>query len=183
MEIPSFYGFDLHIQKKEFPSEWILSLIARYNNVIIHYIDDSGRSNEQDAQGFFLVKTNTASINFERQDSNWRGEIKAYIDKIWHVGGKSSIKLQAKINPIDIHEINKKIGGQDLKVSWTISGYGLLEENDAKGFDFPFVRIEASSSKSNVFSREQFTKQVLEPIDSFKREFVEITTPSLESIS
>jgi len=183
VQIPSYYDFYLYVQKEEFPSEWTLSLIARYKNVVIHHTDVSGKSIEHDARGFYLLKTETALINFERQDSKWSGSIKAYIDKVWHVGGTSSIKLQAKITPIDLQEINKKTGGQDLKVSWTVSGYGFLEEEDAKTFGYSLIRIEASSDTNKAFSKGQFIKQILEPIDRFKREFVEITIPSVESIS
>ena len=182
VSIPSFSYFDIHVQKAEFPTEWLLNLIVHYDKVIINYTDASGKTSQENAGGFFLFKTEQASIQFERQDSNWRTSIRANVDGVWHVGGSSTIKLQANINPIDVQEIDHKLAGQDLLISWTASGYGFLEESDTKRFGSSIVRIICSNDKRQTFSRAQFVKQILEPTDRFKREFIEIPTPAEEHL-
>jgi len=182
VKIPSFSYVDLNVEKREFPSEWLLQLTGHYDKVVIEYTDASGKSFQEDARGFYFLKTDSASIEFERQDSKGKVSVKADIDKVWHVGGSSSIRLQAKLTALDVQEINHKLAGQDLLVQWTATGYGFLEESDAKRFGLSMVRIDCSNYKRQTFSREQFVKRILEPVDRFSREFIEITTPPAEAI-
>jgi hypothetical protein len=183
IEIPTYQSFDLFLQHEEISNEWTLNLIARYNYVNLTYTDVSGKLTKQNAEGFYLLKTETAAITLERLDSNWRVELKADVNKIWHVGQNSSIKLQTKITPFALSEINKKIGSQDLKISWQISGYGFLADNDAKKINALFARIDASSQSSKVFSKGQFYEQIFNKVDGYKREFLEINIPSIDSIN
>lgn len=183
IEVPRTPDFDLYLHKEEIPSEWILSLIIRYKNVFVHHTDASGESHKKEAKGFYLLKTENPSIIIKRKDGKWSCSIKAYVDKVWHVGGTASIKLQAKITPIDIQEISERIGGVDLIVAWSISGWGFLDEEDAKIFGSSLVRIDASDNDGHLFSKKQFIKAILEPMDRFRREFIEITSPSAISIS
>jgi len=108
----------LSVQKREFPSEWLLSLTGHYDKVIVKYTDASGKEFQEDAGGFYFLKTESAFIELERQDSRGKVSIKADVDGVWHIGGSSSIRLQAKLSPIDVQEMNNKLAGQDLFVHW-----------------------------------------------------------------
>jgi len=183
VKIPSFSYFDLDVQKREFPGEWLVRLTGHYDKVVIAYTDASGKTFQEDARGFYFFKTESASIEFERQDSKGKVSVIADIDVVWHVGGSSSIRLQAKLTPLDIQEIDHELAGQDLLVHWAAIGFGFLEESDARRFTQSIVKIDCSNYKRQTFSREQFVKRILEPMDRFRREFVEITAPLPESIS
>lgn len=182
VKIPFFSYFDINVQKREFPSEWILQLTGHYDKVLIEYTDAAGKTFQEKARGFYFLKTESASIEFERQDSKGKVSMKADIDRVWHVGGSSSIRLQAKLTPLDVQDINHKLAGQDLWVQWKATGFGFLEESDAKKFGQSLVRIDCSNYKRQTFSREQFVKLILEPMNRFRREFVEITIPPVEAI-
>ena len=180
IQIPSFKSFDLSIKPSQVLNEWILSLIARSDKLI--FSPESPRSSEIIVHGFYLMKTERAYITFENEDSSWRREIDATINKVWHSGNSPSIKLQSKISPITLQEIHKNTGGKDIKISWYVIGYGFLSDKDPHYSDKLCV-IDASSSTSQIYSKRKFLSDILEKVDRFKREFIEIKIPTKESIS
>jgi len=180
IRIPSFKSIDLSIEPSQVRNEWILSLYARSDRMI--FSPESPRSSETKVHGFYLIKTEKAYITFENEDSSWSYKIDATINKVWHSANSPSIKLQSKISSITLQEIHKNTGGKDIKISWYVVGYGFLSDKDPY-YSEKLCVMEASSSTSKIYSNRKFLSDILEKVDRFKREFIEIKIPTKESIS
>lgn len=181
IQISSFKSFNLSIKTSQVPNEWILSFLARSDKMMFSPTSPRDRS-ETKVNGFYLIKTEKAYITFENENSSWRREIDATINKVWHSGESPSIKLESKISPITLQEIHKNTGGKDIKISWHVIGYGFLDDKDPHYSDRLCV-IDASSSTGITYSNQKFLSDILEKVDRFRREFIEIKIPTKESIS
>lgn len=180
IQISSLIKFDLSIKPSQFPNEWILSLYVLSDKMI--FSSEPPRSPEIKVNGFYLVKTERAYITFENEDSSWKHEIDVTINTVWISGNRPSVKLQSQISSITLQEIHKNTGGKDIKISWYVLGYGFLDDKDPHYSERLYV-IDASSSTSQIYSKRKFLTDILEKVDRFKREFIEIKIPTKESIS
>ena len=155
IEIPSYKDFDLYIEERSIPNEWTLSLISRYDKA---YISPNKR---EVVHGFYLIKTERASIIFQDENYNEVCSLNAYIDKVWHDAVSPSLKLQTIINPIILQDIDEKIKGHNLFLRWNVSGYGFINERQKHYYDY-LIKIEATNEVPMILYRSKFVKDILE---------------------
>jgi len=175
IEIPSYNSYDLFIEEGSSPNEWILSLIGRYDKAYIR------PHREIVAKGFYLIRTEGTSIIFEDDKSNLIYSLNAYVDKVWHPDVSPSIKLKTIVTPIISQKIDENSKGRNLVIRWNMSGYGFLNEQQ-RYYKNSLIRIEATNTKPMILPRDKYV-DILEKVDRYKREFIEIKIPSVESIN
>jgi len=168
--IPKFTAVELKIRREECPSEWKLVLTAWYEKAVLEGYDR--------VTGFYVLRPEICQIKLRGKRSSREVTIRAKLDKIWHTGSSGTIDIVAKLDREDIWEIDRIIQGQDLDVIWSASGYGFPEETVAKELGIQFVRILCSSREYHTISREEFVRNVLEPVDRFRREYLEVVLPT-----
>jgi len=135
--------------------------------------------------GFYALKTDSCYIILRGEHRGKDIKIKANLERIWHTGASSEIMLGAKLDRKDIWDIDSMLRGEEsILVSWEVLGYGLPEEGKLSelGLKYPLVRIRLVPDRYYRIPRTDFVRRVLEPIDKFKREFIEVVIPTPEML-
>lgn len=172
---------DLGIERIEFPREYRLTLKARYERAIMGYTDVSGETNEVPVSGFYILSPERGIIELGRKGQGTAEiRVNAVAVGVWH-SCPSTITLSAKLDPSEFWEIDNRLGGMDVGVYWSARGYGFPEENQIRRLELVEpIPIDCSAPGRLPISRHDFVKNVLEPVDRFKREFFELVLPSSE---
>lgn len=169
ISIPKFEEVELKAEKTRYPFTWKLYLRAKYKKTILE-IDNT----EYKGIGFYALKMDDCYIELD----NIR--INAELGRVWHTGLSNLITIEAKVTPQDILEIDTRLRGKEkINVRWFASGYGFIEEGKLN-LACPLVRLFLGSERYFPISRYDFVRKVLEPVERFKREFIEITIPTPE---
>ena len=171
----------LRIKTKNIPQIMYLSLEINYSR---GFIEIDGKKVNLD--GFYLIAQNgDGKVILEDQEHNKRVEIEnVYIDRIWHAGPDFWITLKVNLTPKDIWRLNEMLGTGDVRISWHFDGYAYLTEEKMKelGVYYP-IPFSIYTARGYKISRRDFVKNVLEPGDLFKRDFIEIMWMDPQKVS
>ncbi len=166
----------LLLSKREFPQELRLEVRAYYNEISL----DVNSESKEYTQGFYVLYSEGAI--YLRNKANSVVQIAAELKKCWIPGGKPlSLTVHSKsLSRLDIHEIDEKLGTEDVKVSWNVEAYGFLAEKLAKEFDARLIPILVVAEHDHYVSRSEFVKNVLEQADMMRREFLEVISEPID---
>ena len=181
-----------HIQYPNIPEKYELVLKILYSEGRLKYKKGS-LTHTIIINGFYLINTEYAKVTLQSKgDSNKYVEIMGKMKDI-RCSLSSPVKIIAELSPKEFWEIDNLLGGHDIEISWDVSGYGFLYEDFIERWDrdeleekelydqlLQLVPISCRSKKRHSLSREDFVKDVLEPVDRFQREYIEIPCPTTE---
>lgn len=181
-----------HIKIPNIPEKYELVLNIRYTKGLLKYKKDATLLTIA-INGFYLLNTEHVKVKLQSKvDSNKYVEINGKMKDIrCHLS--SPVKIITELSPREFWEIDNLLGGHDIEISWDVSGYGFLYEDFLKDWDrdelkeqelfsqlSQLVSISCSSKKGYPLSREEFVTKVLEPVNRFQREYIEIPIPTTE---
>ncbi|HUV02557.1 MAG TPA: hypothetical protein VMW67_03810 [Desulfobacteria bacterium] len=181
-----------HIQHPNIPEKYELILNIRYGEGLLKY-QKGNLTHNVIINGFYLLNTERAKFTLQSKGgSNKYVEIMGEIKDI-RCNLPSGVKIIAELSPKEFWEIDNLLGGHDIEISWTIDGYGFVFEEFIVNWDRDelgenelisqldqLVPISFKSVKRYSISHEVFVKNVLEPVDRFQREYIEIPFPTTE---
>ena len=172
----------MNIKTTDMPRTMYLALEVNYSR---GYIEVDREKIELD--GFYLIAQNgDGRITIEEEGTNKRVEISnIYIDRVWHAGFDFWITLKVNLTPKDIWKLSETLGTGDILISWDFNGYAYLREEKMRELNVhSIVPITISGGgRRYKISRKDFVKNVLEPGERFKREFLEIVWMDPSKIS
>jgi len=180
-----------HISYPNIPEKYELVLKIRFNEGLLRYQNGSMRYNVI-INGFYLLNTESAKFTLQSKGGSHKyvelmGKIK---DVRCHL--PSGVKIIAELSPKDFWEIDNLLGGHDIEISWAVDGYGFVDEDFIERWDRDALEANELFSQLNQlvpisfrserysYSHEDFVKNVLEPVDRFQREYIEIPFPTTE---
>lgn len=180
-----------HISYPNIPEKYELVLKIRFNEGLLIYQNGSMRYNVI-INGFYLLNTESAKFTLQSKGGSHKyvelmGKIK---DVRCHL--PSGVKIIAELSPKDFWEIDNLLGGHDIEISWAVDGYGFVDEDFIERWDRDALEANELFSQLNQlvpisfrserysYSHEDFVKNVLEPVDRFQREYIEIPFPTTE---
>lgn len=181
-----------HIKIPNIPEKYELVLKIRYTKGLLKY-KKGAKTLTIIINGFCLLNTEYVKVTLQSKgDSNKYVEIMGKMKDIrCHLS--SPIEIIAELSPKEFWEIDNLLGGHDIMISWDVSGYGFLYEDFLKDWDrdelgtkelfyqlSQLVPISCRSKKGYPLSRDDFVKKVLEPVNRFQREYIEIPRPTTE---
>jgi hypothetical protein len=181
-----------HIKIPNIPEKYELVLKIRYTKGLLKY-KKGAKTLTISINGFYLLNTEYVKVTLQsKEDSNKYVEINGKMKDIrCHLS--SPVKIIMELSPKEFWEIDNLLGGHDVIISWDVSGYGFLYEDFLKDWDrdelkeqelfsqlSQLVSISCSSKKGYPLSREEFVTNVLEPVNRFQREYIEIPIPTTE---
>jgi len=166
----------LLLSKREFPRELRLEVSAYYNEVSLEVNSES----KEYTHGFYVLYSEGAI--YLRNKAGSVAQIAAELKKCRIPCGKPlSLTVYSKsLSRSDIHEIDEKLGAEDVKVSWNVEAYGFLAEKFAKEFDARLIPILVVTGLDHHVSRSEFVKNVLEQADMMRREFLEVISEPID---
>ena len=180
-----------HIQYPNIPEKYELILNIRYGKGLLEY-QKGPRTHKIFINGFYLLSTEYAKVTLQS-----KGGSKKYVELTGKVKGvrhhlSTPIKITMELSPKDFWEIDNLLEGHGIEISCTIAGYGFVYEDfierrdrDELGENELFSQLHQLvpiSFRSEGYSipHEDFVKNVLEHVDRFKREYIEIPLPTTE---
>lgn len=100
--------------------------------------------------------------------------------------GGTPLRILINSKPLsrnEIHEIDRKLGSDDLEITWNIGAWGFIRENYTQQQDImniTFIPIDITTEKSYLVTRRNFIEKILQKADMLKREFIEIIAEPID---
>lgn len=181
-----------HIQYPKIPERYELVLDIRYGDGLLNYKKGT-LTYKIIINGFYLLTATHASVTLQS-----KGSSSGHVELMGKVKGvrfhlPTSLKIIVELSPKEFWEIDNLLGGNDVEISWTVEGYGFVYEDFIERWDRDeleanelfsqlnqLVPISFKSENRHYISHEVFVKEVLEPVDRFQREYIEIPFPTTE---
>ena len=188
---PELKYFTLERNEK-YPQELRLTLKVRYRNIILELSTPEGKPYSltlMEPISLYLASSK-GYIELFNPSTRKKIRIKAGIYGFWYpfdYPAEVDI-LSEPLSLQEIHEIDELIGGEQIRVRWSVECLGFLEQGTIhslvnKGYEFSRWERELRGSVHVFFygpenivliSRQDFVGNVLEPADMLKREFIEV---------
>jgi hypothetical protein len=173
-------SIDLYLLESKYPHELRLALDILYERGILEI-----NSQPIDYVHEFYVLYSEGFIRFMNPTRNTIIEIPAEIRGFRITGGRPfRILINSKpLSRNEIHEIDRTLGPDDLKITWNINAWGLLGESYIHQQDIKnitLIPISIITEKSYIITRRNFIEKVLQKADMLKREFIEIIVEPID---
>jgi len=181
-------------RSEKYPQELRLALKVRYRNIILELTTPENKHYSltlREPVPLYLASSKGSSyIELFNPSTGKKVTIKAGIHRFWHPFDYPA-EVDIVSEPLslqEIHEIDELIGGEQIKVYWSVECLGFLDQGIIhslvnKGHEFSRCERELRGPVHIFFygpekiterSRQDFVRNVLEPADMLRREFIEV---------
>ncbi|MEM3714873.1 MAG: hypothetical protein QXF82_08000 [Nitrososphaeria archaeon] len=167
-ESVSFYP-----SEKAYPHEIRLELMGYYNKVLL----ETDSRQEEYTKGFYVLDSH-GYIQLKNPIRSTTVKIFAELPE-FRIPGEKPLSLRICSKPIsrsEIYEIDEKLRPDDIKISWSIDGYGFLEGR----YDVGLIPIFVGTDRDHDISRSNFVKNVIEKVELLRREFIEVVVEPID---
>lgn len=175
---PIKYSLVVKKEDRTYPHEIRLRLKCRYNKSTLEVNEEK----REYFKGFYVLYSRGYIELYNSSRSN-SVLLDAEITKCW-ISGREPHSIDIYSKPLmisDIKEFDEKLRTGDLELKWNINAYGLLRNyDDIKQYNLRLLPIFIGSEGWLNFSRTDFVKNILEPIDMLKREFIEVAVEPIK---
>jgi hypothetical protein len=168
---------NLYLSERKYPHELRLSLNVSYNKGVLEINSESREYIDE-----FYVLNSTGYLRLENPTRNVSVEVAAELREFRIAGGKPlSLVINSKpLSRNEIHEIDRKLAPDDLKINWGINAYGFLGESYIKQHNMKLISIYIGTDSFHEISRSNFIKHIVEKADMLRREFIEVIVEPID---
>ena len=154
-----------------------LRLIASYNQVILEV-----NSQQREYSGGFYVLNSSGRMTITNPTKSKKIVLTMEVPRCWIPGGRPlNMNICSKpISRSEIHEIDEALRPDDVQIQWEIYAYGFLGGKCSKEFNAGLIPIFIGTDGWHNISRMKFVKNVIEPADMLKREFIEVMVEPID---
>ena len=190
-------------RSEEYPQKLRLTLKVRYRNIKLELTTPKNEDHTlNEPVSLYVASSKDSSYILFNPSTAKKVTIKAGIRRFW-----CPFDYPAKVDIVseplslqEIHEIDERIRGEQIKVYWSVECLGFLEQGTIANIidnlkslinrKDEFSKLEKElrgpvhvffegPKKTVLISRQEFVRNVLEPADMLRREFIEVVVESV----